>query len=110
MLNRSAVIIRPGKGYIDWASSMDDSEIIPAMDGEHTVYLIPEYEDDVHAMEVLSQVFQVIFEEELYGWHTDESQWPKKRTFEKFQKWFLIEFHSVVEDLCDFPVVDDETL
>jgi hypothetical protein len=110
MLNRSAVIVRPGKGYIDWASSLDDSEIVPDVEGEHTVYLIPEYDDDLHAMEILAQLYQVIFEEELEYWHTDESKWPENRTFEKFKKWFKIEFHSVVEDICDYPVIDDETL
>ncbi len=43
-----------------------------------------------------------IFENELYGWHTDEAAWPKGRDFAMFKKWFEIELHSVVEDLCDF--------
>jgi len=45
---------------------------------------------------------------ELEGWHLDESAWPVDRTFKKFRDWFAIEFHSVVEDLCDFPMVDDD--
>jgi hypothetical protein len=110
MLNRSAVLIRPGKEYIDWASNLDDSGIIPTVDGEHTVYLIPEYEDDLEAVEILSQRFQGIFEMELAGWHLEVKQWPKNRTFAMFREWFVIEFHSVVEDLCDYPVEDDESL
>jgi len=43
---------------------------------------------------------------ELEGWHMDESAWPVDRTFKKFRDWFAIEFHSVVEDLCDFPMAD----
>lgn len=110
MLNRGAVIIRPGKGYIDWAAKLDDSGFIPDAEGEHTVYLIPEYDDDLEAMEILSQGYEDIFEMQLSGWHLDESAWPKNRTFAMFREWFVIEFHSVVEDLCDYPAVDDEFL
>ncbi len=110
MLNRGAVIIRPGKGYIDWAANLDDSGIIPDTEGEHTVYLIPEYDDDVEAMEILSQGYEGIFEMELSGWHLDESAWPKNRTFAMFREWFVIEVQSVVEDICDYPAIDDEFL
>ncbi len=110
MLNRGAAIIRPGKGYIDWAANLDDSGIIPDTEGEHTVYLIPEYDDDLEAMEILSQGYEGIFEMELSGWHLDESAWPKNRTFAMFREWFVIEFHSVVEDICDYPAIDDEFL
>ncbi len=58
-------------------------------------------------MGILAKCFEVIFEEELGGWHTDQSAWPENRTFEKFREWFSLEFHSVVEDLCGYEVVDD---
>ena len=58
-------------------------------------------------MGILAKCFEVIFEEELGGWHTDQSAWPENRTFEKFHEWFSLEFHSVVEDLCGYEVVDD---
>jgi len=109
MLNRSAVIIRPSEVYIEWAANLDDSGILPSPEGEHTVYLIPEYDNDLQAMEILSQGYQGIFENELAGWHLDESEWPKNRTFAMFRKWFLIELHSVVEDLCGYEIVDDES-
>lgn len=107
MLNRSALIVRPGQGYIDWAASLGDVGMLPTVEGEHTVYLIPEYGDDLDALEVLSQCFGPIFELELAGWHPDEAQWPRNRTFTLFRDWFVIEFHSVVKDLCGHAVVDD---
>ena len=87
---------------------MDDSGLTPDPNDERTIYLIPEYDDDVEAMEVLANGFDIIFEEELAGWHTDESAWPKNRTFEMFRKWFSFEFHSVVEDLCNYEISDDD--
>jgi len=57
---------------------------------------------------VLKDVFAEVFERELFGWHTDETAWPKNRNLALFREWFDIEIHSVVEDLCDFEIVDDE--
>tara|TARA_R110001599_G_scaffold353231_1_gene590930 strand:- start:839 stop:1171 length:333 start_codon:yes stop_codon:yes gene_type:complete len=108
MLNRCALILRPARPFIEWARNLDDSGIVPSAEGEQTVYLLPEYDDDADALELLSKMFDVLFEMQLDGWHTDESAWPRNRTFAMFREWFSIEFHSVVEDMCDYPIVDDE--
>jgi hypothetical protein len=102
MLNRGAVIVRPKQPFMDWASSLDDSGILPDREGEKTIYLVPEYEDDFEAIEVLSQVYDIIFEEELLAWHTRESDWPKNRTFAMFREWFDVEYHSIVQDICGY--------
>jgi hypothetical protein len=108
MLNRGALIVRPAKPYIDWASSLDDSGVLPLADGEKTVYLVPSFEDDEEAEKVLRRVFPHVFENELHGWHTDEAAWPKRRTLAMFKKWFNIELHSVVEDLCGYGIREEE--
>lgn len=87
---------------------MDDSGLLPDAKGEQTVYLVPEFDDDGGAARVLKRVFAEVFERELFGWHTDESAWPPKRTLAMFRDWFDVELHSVVEDLCDIELVDDE--
>ena len=110
MLNRSSVIVRPKQPYLDWAAQLDDSGIAPDPNDECTIYLIPEYDDDIQALEILSKCFDVIFEAELEGWHTAESSWPKKRDFKMFRNWFSFEFHSVVEDLCVYEIIDDEAV
>lgn len=107
MLNRGAIIVRPSRLFIDWAASLDDSGLLPGKDGEKTIYLVPEFEDDFEALEVLAKGYDIIFESELDGWHTRQSDWPKNRTFAMFREWFEVEFHSVVEDLCDYQVTDD---
>ncbi len=81
---------------------------MPEVDGEKTVYLIPSFEDTAEAEKVLKLVFAEVFERELFGWHTDESAWPKRRTLAIFKEWFKIELHSVVEDLCSDELVDDD--
>ena len=108
MLNRGVVIVRPKQPYLDWAAGLDDSGIVPDPNDEQTVYLIPRYEDEEAAWEILAKVPPAIFENELYGWHTDEAAWPRGRDFAMFNDWFEIELHSVVEDLCDVEIVDED--
>jgi hypothetical protein len=108
MLNRGVLIVRPKQPYIDWAAQVDDSGVVPDPEGEKTVYLIPEFESDEEGWEILEDVYAEVFERELDEWHTDESAWPQNRTFEVFKKWFDIELHSVVEDLCAYGIEDDE--
>jgi len=46
MLNRGVVIVRPKQPYLDWATGLDDSGIVPDPNGEQTIYLIPSYADE----------------------------------------------------------------
>ncbi|HNP36297.1 MAG TPA: hypothetical protein PKK10_10620 [Woeseiaceae bacterium] len=108
MLNRSALIVHPKQPYIDWALQLDDSGLAPNSDSERTIYLLPEYDDEFDALKTLSEAYDIVFEAELAAWHTEESDWPKNRTFAMFRDWFVYEFHSIVEDLCGYAVEDDE--
>jgi hypothetical protein len=108
MINRGALIVRPKQPFLDWAARLDDSGIVPDAEGEQTVYLIPEFEDDQEASAVLKRIYAEVFERELWGWHTDESAWPQNRTLAMFREWFDIELHSVVEDIVGEELIDDE--
>jgi len=108
MINRGAVIIRPSQPYLDWATNLDDSNISPQAIDEKTVYLISNYEDDIEAWEILSSVYERIFKNELLGWNTDETTWPKQRSLTMFKDWFNIELHSIVEDLCDDDILEED--
>ncbi|MEE4295603.1 MAG: hypothetical protein V2J20_03180 [Wenzhouxiangella sp.] len=109
-VNRSAVILRPGTPFIEWARNLDNSGLVPEVDGEQTVYLLPEFGDDFEMTEVLAGAYEALFEEELFGWHTDESAWPKNRTFKMFREWFIIEQHSLILDFCDSPLETEEDI
>jgi hypothetical protein len=108
MLNRSTLIVTPRQPFLDWAAQLDDSGLAPNREDEKTIYLIPPYGDAVEAMEIVAACFDLVFEMELEGWSLDESAWPDDRSFRKFRDWFDIEFHSVVEDLCDFQLIDHD--
>lgn len=108
MLNRAALIVRPKQPFLDWAAGLDDSGLVPDAAGERTVYLVPEFESNEEGLRILKRVYAEIFERELDSWHTDSSAWPQMRDFKTFQEWFSFELHSVVEDVVDGPLIDDE--
>jgi hypothetical protein len=108
MLNRAAVIVRPKQPYLDWAAGLDDAGVAPEVGGERTVYLIPSYDTQEEAWDILAEAWESIFDAELWDWHTDEAAWPPGRTFAMFKEWFDVEIHSVVEDLCGYELVDTD--
>lgn len=108
MLNRGVLIVRPKQPYLDWAAGLDDSDLVPDPNDEKTAYLIPSFESDEEARKIVEEVYSEVFERELHAWHTDETAWPQNRDFKMFQAWFEIELHSVVEDLCDYEIFDDQ--
>ena len=48
------------------------------------------------------------FENELEGWYTDETLWPKNRDYKTFMEWIEVECHSVVLDTVGGEIYDDE--
>ena len=109
MINRAAITVKPLEPFLQWAKTLDDSDLIPGEEDESTVYLVPYILSEQHEADILKQVYAEIFERELFEWHTDESAWPKRRTLAMFKKWFKYEIHSIVEDLCSYPILNDDS-
>ena len=60
MLNRSAVIVRPKKPFLDWVRAVgyeDAPEVILDEMGP-TLYLVPDYEDTAAGEKILRKVFE----------------------------------------------------
>ena len=103
LLNRSAVIVKPLRPYLEWAKRDDAEElaelVFENLRREPHVYLLPEYEDPTSQQEVLEEFWPILFEAMLEGWVTDEALWPQNRTLGMFQEWFEIQMCSLVQDL-----------
>ena len=106
--NRSAVVVRPKQPFADWAESIRESGESPTslerLRHEPTIYLFESMFNEAHGHEMLKSDFNEIFEEQLGGWCTDETTWPKKRTFSLFQNWFEVEMASMIHDLGVSPL------
>lgn len=83
---------------------VNEQDIARAGLADRTAYLLPDYDSDDEAQELLGQFAELIFEEELSGWYTDETMWPPKRDLATFRTWFHAEFLSVVADTWEHPL------
>ena len=103
LLNRSAVILKPLRPYLEWAKEDDDEGlaelVFENLREEPHVFLLPEYEDPTSQKEVLERSWPGLFEAMLEGWVTDEEYWPENRTLDMFREWFEIQMVSSVQDL-----------
>jgi hypothetical protein len=69
------------------------------------IYLLPEYGLETDLEAYLKEVCQEIFEEQLNGWFRADELWPEERNFEVFRQWFECQFHSMLFDLADGPLI-----
>ena len=115
MLNRAAIILKYKEPAVRWINEADphpdDLGIsVESVNKDRTVYLIAdgaaETPQDVRLWIELN--FDVLFEQELIGWYTDDSLWPKKRDLKLFDAWFEVECHSILIDTCQEPIVDEK--
>ena len=110
MLNRSLLAVRVRQPFLDWLRNLPDPidpEItLQVVNEDGSAYLLPSYDDEEERNELLRMGFDVIFEDQLASWWSDEADWPK-RSLEVFFEWFEVEWHSMVEDLVDGPLVDE---
>ena len=110
MLNRSAIVVKPRQPFLDWLHTADPTSrrlTLGDLVREPTIYLIPECdtEEDVH--QVLCELCEEIFVEQLAGWFRDEGGWPQDRSFEVFCLWFDFQHHSMLVDLDDELLIDE---
>ena len=110
-VNRTAIVVTPGQPFLEWLHQVDPTSgelNLEDLRREPTVYLLPECEDEGEARRYLKDVCGRIFEEELDGWHRVPSSWPDRRDLEAFNHWFEWSYHSVVIDLGNEPLLQEE--
>jgi hypothetical protein len=50
--------------------------------------------------DVLEDLCEEIFMNQLAGWHTDEARWPEDCSYAVFCQWFDYTHHTMLVDLC----------
>jgi hypothetical protein len=101
MLNRSPIVVKPKQPFLEWIHTADPTSLdLTLLDllREPTIYLIPECDTDDEVAEVLTELCDEIFEEQLANWYTDRSKYPPDRTSDIFCRWFDYQDHSMLVD------------
>ena len=110
-INRSAVVVFPKQPFLDWLHRVDltSGELTLAdLCRDPGIYLLPEYGLETELEAYLEDVCQEIFEEQMNGWFRAEELWPEERNFEVFRQWFECQFHSMLFDLADGPLIVED--
>ena len=110
MLNRSVLTVKAKKPFHDWLQQLPEASgmTLDELNEDGVAYLLPDLDEDDDLETLLPQCFDLLFEEELGAWQPDESRWPKERDLATFQAWFEVQLRSIVIDLVDAPLKDDE--
>lgn len=109
-LNRSALVVKPRQPFLQWLHAADSTSrrlTLPDLSREPTIYLIPECDTPADVEDVLHELCDEIFAEQLAGWYTDTETWPEDRSFDVFCQWFDYQHHSMLVDLCDEPLIGE---
>ena len=86
-INRSALVVKPAQPFLDWLHRVDPTSTHLTVDNlrlEPTIYLLPEWDTEDEALQLLAEVSNEIFEEQLNGWHRLPSVWPGERDLKSF--------------------------
>lgn len=110
MINRCILIVKAKQPFLLWLQSLPDPAnlTLQQINRDNAAYLLPEYEDDDDRKKLLRRYSSLIFEEQLSSWWRDEADWPAQRDMKTFTQWFDVEFHSVVLDLVNKPLLYEE--
>jgi len=110
MLNRYVVTVSAREPFLLWLQSLPESAgiTLAQLDEDTSVYLLPDYEYDNERQLLLAQYFDLIFEDQLAAWWSEERDWPEKRDLVMFTRWFSVDFHSLAIDLVDDVLLDEE--
>ena len=96
-VNRSAIVVKPKQPVLDWLHAADPSSreiCLSDLSQEPTTYLVRECDTDADVVKVVCKLCEEIFEEQLAGWYTDASTWPRDRSYPVFRQWFQIPRHN----------------
>ena len=112
MLNRDLIIVRLKQPFVDWVNEADpysDGSRLTLDEANEDVSTFLIHDDASEDMEGwLEEYFPLLFDAILEEWYVDESLWPRDRSLALFKRWCDVEVHSMVFDLVDGPLEDDE--
>ncbi|MFQ6092924.1 MAG: hypothetical protein ACE5OR_09610 [bacterium] len=111
LVDRGIIIVRKKQPYLDWVRNLPDPDYdvtLQRLNADSTAYLIPLFDDYQEGESFIKENYRLIFEHELNGWHLDEKDWPRDRTYKRFKEWFDIELHSMALDLVQGDIEKEE--
>jgi hypothetical protein len=111
-IDRAIAIVRPNQAFAEWVNSLPENAgeffTLEEIRKDATAYLIPEFENAADLQATLRELAEDIFAIELEAWSRNPQNWPRKRDFAAFQKWFEVEIHSLVLDPFENEILKED--
>jgi hypothetical protein len=111
-INRNLIFIVPTEACLAWARKVHPHT--PAAIRNQPAYefgkafLILQYEDYEKVMASIQKDWENWFNTMLKEWASDESLWPRNRSWELFNEYFEVVWQPWVEDTMPIPVKKEE--
>ena len=100
-IDRGLLLVFPKKPFVDWLNSVDpDGRPVTLQElwREPEAILVKEFDSEEEAQRLVKRVAREIFEHLLMEWHTNPDDWPGKRDYATFRRWFDVRSVSTVFD------------
>lgn len=110
-VDRSVLVVRPRQPFLDWVRSLEEPDSDFTLDelrNDCTAFLVPAIEDESQQTQIVMDLYEEIFENELWAWIRDPAVWPQQRDYATFAAWFELEFCSLAMDVVGGPFVAEE--
>jgi len=110
-INRTVIVVQAKEPFLKWTQDLPDpleGLTLEQLHNDCHAYLFPLWDTYDQLEDLLVDVYDIIFERELFSWHRDEREFPENRTFAMFCEWFDVKHHSVVIDLLDEEIVSED--
>jgi hypothetical protein len=111
MINRAALFLKYKLPAVEWINEADPYNSprisLEEINQNVTVFLLDHYERQ-ELLQWLKLNYRNLFQEVLFEWYVDESLWPKKLSYDLFNRWFDVEYHEIVRDTLGTPIFDDD--
>lgn len=110
------LIVTPRQPLVDWVRRLEGREgpgkgeqrltLEEARMYHRAAYMVPMAEDAHDVEGWIEENFDLVFEQELFGFEPDRRRWPRTRTLDAFLHWFDLELLDAPIDLVDAPLLD----
>ncbi len=112
LINRYALILRPKEPFVGWANGPEkdprEHQTLEEVREDPVVYLIPDMEWPGPTMDWVFENFDYFFKSQLAQYWTDVKLWPQNRSVQMFKEWFDIEVFSVLDNVVEEAIEEDE--
>jgi hypothetical protein len=111
VLNRNIFVVKAKPPFVNWVNGLPGIVIPVTLEelwDDCTTYLVPASFGEEEARDYIQKFKLYMFAIELDSWQHDPDAWPRKRTAGMFDRWFDLEFHSMLIDLPETPLFGEE--